>query len=145
MKKVLIGIVIAIAVIALLIGGLAIAANAYASSKSADDIPAHVELEPNELGTVVAVGKGLYDKNGDKFTIKGINFGNLFVAEGWMTVNSLGAAYNNDGSFKSVNYQGIVEEYEEVFQEEMDAVLADRVAKGDFTEEELNTLLDTFF
>ena len=145
MKKVLIGIVIAIAVIALLIGGFAVAANAYASSKSADDIPAHVELEPNELGTVVAVGKGLYDKNGDRFAIKGINFGNLFIWEGWMTVNSIGAAYNDDGSFKKVNEEGIVEEYEEIFQEEMDAILAERVANGDFTEDELAELLDIYF
>ena len=144
MKKLLIGIAIFLVSVIILAGSALTLGAIYVSSRS-DEIPESVDLQPNELGTVVAVGRGLYNADGTRFEIKGINFGNLFVAEGWMTVNSLGAAYNKDGSFKSVNYQGIVEEYEEVFQEEMDAVLADRVAKGDFTEEELNTLLDTFF
>ena len=57
-----------------------------------------------------------------------------------MTVNSIGAAYNKDGSFVSVNDQGIVEEYEEIFQEELDALLASR-----FTEEEIEALNDAYF
>ena len=38
-----------------------------------------------------------------------------------------------------------MEEYEEIFQEEFDALLAERIAKGDFTEEQLEELLDAFF
>ena len=144
-KKVLLGIGIALASILLIVGGFALAGNLYVAGKSADDIPAHVEITPNEFGTVVAVGRGLYDADGNRFDIKGINFGNLFIAEGWMTVNSVGALYNKDGSFQSVNEQGVVEAYEEIYQEEFDAILAERVANGDFTEEQLNQLLDTFF
>ena len=144
-KKVLLGIGIALASILLIVGGFALAGNLYVAGKSADDIPAHVEVTPNEFGTVVAVGRGLYDENGDRFDIKGINFGNLFIAEGWMTVNSVGALYNEDGSFQSVNEQGVVEAYEEIYQEEFDAILAERVAKGDFSEEELYELLNAFF
>ena len=124
MKKVLIIIGIVILSIALLLGGIAITVNICISNKSADDIPSHVDVEPNKYSTVVAVGRGLYDQNGDRFDIKGINFGNLFIWEGWVTVNSVGALYNNDGSFKKVNSDGIVEEYEEVYQEELDAILA---------------------
>ena len=144
-KKILIGIGIGILCLLLIVGGLALAGNLYANSKSADDIPANVEVTPNEFGTVVAVGRGLYDTEGNRFDIKGINFGNLFIAEGWMTVNSIGALYNEDGSFQSVNDKGVVEAYEEIYQEEFDAILADRVEKGDFTEEQLNEMLDTFF
>ena len=145
MDKILIGIVILLLVVLLVAGGLFLAGGNYVAKQSNADVPAHVDLTPNEFNTVVAVGRGLYDENGDRFEIKGINFGNLFVAEGWMTVNSLGAKYNDDGSFFKVNEQGIVEEYEEIYQEEMDAVLAKRIADGDFTADELKALNDAYF
>ena len=145
MKKILIAVGTLIAVVLLVAGGICAVGLVYMSDNFEEDIPNHVDILPNEYGTVVAVGKGLYDKNGNRFNIEGINYGNLFISEGWMTVNSVGAAYDEDGNFKSVNYQGIVEEYDELFQEEMDAILLDRVAKGDFTAEQLKTLYDTFF
>ena len=144
-KKILLAVGITLASLILLVVLVALAGNLYVANQNADDIPAHVDIAPNEHGTVVAVGRGLYDADGNRFDIKGINFGNLFIAEGWMTVNSVGALYNEDGSFQSVNEQGIVEAYEEIFQEEFDAILAERVAKGDFSEEELQQMLDTFF
>ena len=139
MKKLLLGIVIFILALLLFAGGVLLWGGLYASTYNFD-APEHVELEANEFGTVTAVGRGLYDAEGNRFDIKGINFGNLFIAEGWMTVNSLGALYNDDGSFVKVNEQGIVEEYEEIFQEEMDAILSER-----FSEEELKTLNDAYF
>ena len=145
MKKLLTGLVSILLVVVLLAGGLVVYANLYVSKQSNSDIPAHVDIEANEFGTVTAVGRGLYDANGDRFEIKGINFGNLFIAEGWMTVNSVGAAYNDDGSFVKVNKEGIVEEYEEIYQQEMDKILADRVAEGDFTQEQLDELNEAFF
>ena len=145
MKKLLTGLVSILLVVVLLAGGLVVYANLYVSKQSNSDIPAHVDIEANEFGTVTAVGRGLYDANGDRFEIKGINFGNLFIAEGWMTVNSVGAAYNDDGSFVKVDKEGIVEEYEEIYQQEMDKILADRVAEGDFTQEQLDELNEAFF
>ena len=140
MKKVLIAILIVILAVLLVAGGVLLWGYLYTANYDKFDAPQHVEIEPNEYNTVTAVGRGLYDENGDRFDIKGINFGNLFIAEGWMTVNSIGALYNKDGSFKKVNEQGIVEEYEEIFQEEMDNILAER-----FTEEELKALNDAYF
>lgn len=139
MKKFLLGLLITLAVILALAGTVILLANSYASNNGSDKIPERVEIEKNELGTIVAVGRGLYDENGDLFEIKGINFGNLFIAEGWMTVNSVGAAYEKDGSFVRVNEDGIVEEYEEIYQEEMDAIFAER-----FTDEEIEALNDAF-
>ncbi|MBQ8302179.1 MAG: cellulase family glycosylhydrolase [Clostridia bacterium] len=144
MKKVLIGIVILLLVVVIAAGAILFVGQNYVNSQG-DKIPDKVEVETSEFNTITAVGRGLYDENGDRFEIKGINFGNLFIAEGWMTVNSIGAAYNDDGTFKSVNDQGIVEEYEEIYQEEMDAILAERVANGDFTAEQLKELNDAFF
>lgn len=145
MEKFLIVLAIFLGVVLVAAGTLFYIGNNYVSNQNADAIPNHVELTPNAFNTVTAVGRGLYDENGDRFEIKGINFGNLFIAEGWMTVNSLGAKYNKNGTFVKVNEQGIVEEYEEIYQEEMDAVLAERVAKGDFTAEQLKELNDAYF
>ncbi len=145
MEKFLIVLAIFLGVVLVAAGALFYIGNNYVSNQNADAIPNHVELTPNAFNTVTAVGRGLYDEKGDRFEIKGINFGNLFIAEGWMTVNSLGAKYNKNGTFVKVNEQGIVEEYEEIYQEEMDAVLAERVAKGDFTAEQLKELNDAYF
>ena len=145
MKKILIGLVSVLLVVAIFAGSLVVYGNLYVSKQHNSDTPSHVDIEANEFGTITAVGRGLYDANGDRFEIKGINFGNLFIAEGWMTVNSVGAAFNDDGSFVKVNEQGIVEEYEEIYQEEMDKILADRVANGDFTQEQLDELNEAFF
>ncbi len=140
MKKLLLGLIIFLVIALVVVLGGAIFGNLYASSQKSSDIPSHVELQANEHGTIVAVGRGLYDKNGDRFEIKGINYGNLFIAEGWMTVNSIGAIYNDDGSFESVNDQGIVEGYEEIYQDEMDAIFADR-----FTDEQIEALNNAYF
>ena len=145
MKKAIIIVSIILASILVIAGGLLLYGHLYVSSHGTDRIADHVDITPNELHTVVAVGRGLYDENGQRYNIKGINFGNLFLAEGWMTVNSVGPACLDDGSFKKVNEQGIVEEYLEIYQEEMDAILAQRVARGDFTQAQLDALNDAYF
>ena len=89
---------------------------------------------------IIASGKGLYDENGNLFEIKGVNFGNLFISEGWMTVNSVGPLLNKDGSYVKQNKEGVVEEYEEIYQEEMDAILA-----GRFTDAQIKELNDAYF
>ena len=53
---------------------------------------------------------------------------------------SMGAAYNEDGSYLKVNDQGIVEEYEEIYQEELEAALQARVDNGEWTQEQLDAL-----
>ena len=145
MKKLLTGLVYMLLVVVILAGSLIVYGNLYVSKQHNSDTPSHVDIEANEFGTITAVGRGLYDENGDRFEIKGINFGNLFIAEGWMTVNSVGPLLNDDGSFVKVNEEGIVEEYEEIYQQEMDQILADRVANGDFTQEQLDELNEAFF
>ena len=108
MKKFLLGFLALILVVVIAAGAMLVyGMNSIKNQK--EDIADQVQIEKNEFGTIVAVDRGLYDQDGNRFEIKGINFGNLFIAEGWMTVNSIGAAYNKDGSFVSVNDQGLVE------------------------------------
>lgn len=107
-----------------------------------EETPLKVELNHIKTPTVKAYGKALYDSNGNYLQLKGINFGNWLIQEGWMTVNSLGAKYNEDGSFVKVNEEGIVEEYEEVTQEELEKALNDN---PNLTEEQVKELWDVYY
>lgn len=140
MKKVLITIVVIILALVLFAGGFLLWGDAYARNYK-HDIPDQVDIEPNSLNTITAVGRGLYTSDGKRFEIRGVNYGNLFIAEGWMTVNSIGAVTNDDGSYAKLNHDGtIVEEYQEIYQEEMDAILAEG-----FNDEQLEALNDAYF
>ena len=142
MREILIGIAILLAVILVLFGGVLLI-GVTVGNNYVYDAPEHIDLTPNSHGTITAHGKGLYDANGDRFDIKGINYGNLFIAEGWMTVNSVGALMENDNTYASNalnNEKNVVTEYEEIFQEEMDAILA-----GRFTDAEIEALNDAYF
>ena len=144
MKKILIGILCFILAILVAAGSLLVYGDLYAKNYK-NPAPEYVELEANEFNTITAVGRGLYDSNGKRFDIKGTNFGNLFILEGWMTINSVGALTDGN-SYTDLNDDGrYVEGYEEIFQEEMDAILASRVEKGDFTMEQLENLNNAYF
>ncbi len=47
---------------------------------------------------VSAYKNGLYDKNGNLLTLKGINAGNLFLQEGWISPFALEPLKNDDGT-----------------------------------------------
>ena len=97
-----------VAILALYIRVLAFRKNYY---EEIGEIPDHVDLENvSDPQPLQAIGRGIYDKNGDRVKLEGINFGNWLLQEGWMTVNSLGAKYNSKGA---------VVGYEETFQEEV--------------------------
>ena len=105
-------------------------------------IPDFVEVNHYQLRTIKAVGKGLYESNGNFIQLKGINFGNWLIQEGWMTPNSLGAKYNDDGTFTKVNEEGIVEEYQPVFQDELENALLNN---PNLTIEQIEELWDVYY
>ncbi len=139
MLKTILTIIIIIVVAALVIFAAVLCWGRHYRSSYEYDVPESITREAG-ASTVIASGKALYDEDGNLFEIKGVNFGNLFIAEGWMTVNSIGPLCNDDGTFAKVNEDGIVEEYEEIYQEEMDELLASR-----FTDEQLEALNDAYF
>lgn len=53
----------------------------------------------NTTGLVQAKGRSLYDKNGKLLRLKGVNIGNCFVSEQWLSPLSVGAKKNADGSY----------------------------------------------
>ncbi|MCR5079240.1 MAG: glycoside hydrolase family 5 protein [Bacilli bacterium] len=105
------------------------------------DVASHVD-PGNNRKAYFAKGRGTYDLNGDLFTLKGVNFGNYFMQEGWLSPFSLGEAKNEDGSYKKVNEEGIVEEYEEMYQEEMIAAMRNN---PNLSETKIASLWDAYY
>ena len=91
--------------------------------KDYNNLPKKVDVTHKKIETYKAINKGIYDLEGNLFQIQGINYGNLLIQEGWMSVNSLGPKLNEDGSYTKINSEGVIEEYEEVYQEELDLAL----------------------
>lgn len=91
--------------------------------KDYENLPKKAEVTHKKIETYKAINKGIYDLEGNLFQIQGINYGNLLIQEGWMSVNSLGPKLNEDGSYTKINSEGVIEEYEEVYQEELDLAL----------------------
>lgn len=105
-------------------------------------VPLKVTLKHEKLKTIKAYGRALYESDGNYIQLKGINFGNWLIQEGWMTPNSLGAKYNADGSFLKVNEEGIVEEYEQVFQDELEEALR---KNPNLNSEKIEKLWDAYY
>ena len=112
-------------IIGTLLIALGITANLAFNTNKKDyaSLPKTQNVEHEKIETYKAIGKGIYDLDGNLFQIKGINYGNLLIQEGWMSVNSIGPKLNEDGSYVKINEQGIVEEYLELYQEELDEAL----------------------
>lgn len=53
------------------------------------------ELIDNKTGFFKAYKTSLYDGNGKKIILKGVNLGNWFVQEPWMTVSAINGSFNN--------------------------------------------------
>ena len=73
-----------------IIGLLYINGSTYSDNYKSTE-PDKIEIDQNKnVKTIFANGRSLYDKDGNKFIMKGVNFGNWLIQEGWMTVNSIG-------------------------------------------------------
>ena len=135
----LFGFILGVVVLAVVFAVAVLAWGHHYRSNYTYDAPSHIE-RGEDAKTIIAEGRGLYDENGDLFQIRGVNYGNLFVVEGWLSPYSMGAKLNEDGSYFKQNKERVVEEYDEIYQEEMDALLA-----RNFTDEQLETLNDAFY
>ena len=107
-----------------------------------DEAPEKVEVKHYEMETIKSVGKALYDKDGNKIQLKGVNFGNWLNQEGWMSVNSIGPMLNEDGSYVKINDQGTVEEYLETPQEDINLALKNN---PNLTDEQIEELWNIYY
>ncbi len=110
--------------------------------KDYNNLSKKVEVTYKKIETYKAIDKGIYDLEGNLFQIQGINYGNLLIQEGWMSVNSLGPKLNEDGSYAKINSEGVIEEYEEVYQEELDLALKNN---PNLNQEKINELWSIYY
>lgn len=110
--------------------------------KEYNNLSKKVEVTHKKIETYKAIDKGIYDLEGNLFQIQGINYGNLLIQEGWMSVNSLGPKLNEDGSYVKINSEGVIEEYEEVYQEELDLALKNN---PNLNQEKINELWSIYY
>ena len=92
LKKLLITLGAALAAVALLIGGILLYSQNYSIPEQASSIE-------NSSGLVQASGRSLYDAQGNRLTLKGINAGQILLQEGWMSPFALEPLKNQDGSW----------------------------------------------
>lgn len=92
LKKLLIILSAAVVVLALIVGGLVLHSANYS-------VPEQAERIDNDTGLVQAVGRSLYDPEGNALQMKGINAGQILLQEGWMSPFALEPLKNRDGSY----------------------------------------------
>ena len=142
-KRILIIVISILGMIGFLLGGAFLKAHLFGSNYTGRDLDKHLVWENvDEVQPLKAVGKGLYNKNGDLVTLNGVNFGNWFMQEGWLSTTSLGALVDKDGEYIEVNEEGIITGYEEVFQEELLEALENN---PNLTETQIEELFDIYY
>lgn len=135
-KRIIIAIVSIVVLVVAVVGGHYLYSEFYTVA-----VAKEIELT-KETKTLTAHGKGLYDTNGDLVVLNGINYGNWLLQESWMSVNSIGVEYNDDGSYVKINNQGTVESYLEMSQDQLDEALANN---PNLSATQIETLWDTYY
>ena len=101
--------------------------------------PAPASTVENATGLVQAVGRGLYDAEGNLLQLRGINAGQILVQEGWMSPFALEPEKNADGSFVKDGDGNL--QYPEFSEEDLRAGLA---ANPNLKEYDLEQLLQLY-
>lgn len=91
------------------VGVVAIYSSTYSIPKQAASIE-------NNTGLVQASNHSLYDEDGNRLILRGVNFGNIFLQEGWLSPLALEPLKNDDGTYQRDNDGNI--KYPEFCQEE---------------------------
>lgn len=92
LKKLLIILGAILLLLALFVGGVVLYSVSYIVPEQAASIE-------NTTGLVQAHGRALYDAQGSKLQLKGINAGQILLQEGWMSPFALEPSKHADGSF----------------------------------------------
>lgn len=118
-------------------GGMVLHSKNYAPGEQAQSIV-------NETGLVQACGKSLYDAQGNRLQLKGINAGQILLQEGWMSPFALEPLKNEDGSFVKDGDGNI--QYPEFTEEEFRTALINNPNLKEYPLEDLLKLYwDCFF
>ena len=133
LKKLLIILGAVILLLALFVGGVVL----YSVTYSVPEQAASVE---NTTDLVQAHGRSLYDAQGNRLQLKGINAGQILLQEGWMSPFALEPSKNADGSFVT-DADGNLQ-YPEFTEEEFRAGLQ---ANPNLADRDLDELLQHYY
>ena len=114
-KRVLLGLGIFLLALALVVGGFVLHSNLY-------KVPAQAPSIQNTTGLIQAANRSLYDAEGNRIQLRGINAGQILLQEGWMSPFALEPEKNKDGSYVKDGDGNI--QYPEFAEEEFRAGLA---------------------
>ena len=92
LKKILAALAALVLAAVLFLGGALIYSATYTIAEQPETIQ-------NSTGLVQAFGHSLYDGDGNRLQLKGINAGQILLQEGWMSPFALEPLKNDDGSF----------------------------------------------
>ena len=124
-------------VAAAFVGGMVLYSKNYTPKEQAQTIT-------NDTGLVQAYGKSLYDAQGNRLQLNGINAGQILLQEGWMSPFALEPLTNEDGSYVK-DADGNIQ-YPEFTEEEFRKALKENPNLADYELEDLLKLYwDCFF
>ena len=115
LKRILLGTGCFVLALALIAGGFVLYSNLY-------KVPAQSPSIVNTTGLVQASGRSLYDAQGNRIQLRGINAGQILLQEGWMSPFALEPEKNKDGSYVK-DADGNIQ-YPEFSEEEFRTALA---------------------
>ena len=92
LKKVLVAVLCIVLAVVIFLDCFIVYSQKYTVENQAENIE-------NTTGLVQASGKSLYDADGNKIVLKGVNAGQILLQEGWMSPFALEPLKNEDGSY----------------------------------------------
>ena len=137
MKKYLKKLLVILAAVVVLAAAFVGGALLWSMNYSVPEQAASIE---NDTGLVQARGRALYDAQGQKLQLKGINAGQILLQEGWMSPFALEPLKNEDGSYVT-DADGNLQ-YPEFSEEQFRAGLK---VNPNLTEYDLDGLMDYYY
>jgi aryl-phospho-beta-D-glucosidase BglC (GH1 family) len=99
------------------------------------EVPDQPDTAVNTTGLVQAIGRSLYDAEGNRLKLTGVNAGQILLQEGWMSPFALEPLKNEDGSYVKDGDNNI--QYPEFTEEEFRTGLASNPNLKDHDVDEL--------
>ena len=114
---------------------IGILVGAFFANSMLYSVPEQPETAQNTTGLVQAIGRSLYDKDGNRLVLQGVNAGQILLQEGWMSPFALEPMKNEDGSYVKDSGDNI--QYPEFTEEEFRDALASNPNLQDYDLQEL--------
>ena len=127
-KTILLTLLILVAAVVLLAVAMLIHSKTYT-------VPEQAATIENDTGLVQASGRSLYDAQGNRLQLRGINAGQILLQEGWMSPFALEPLKNEDGSYVKDGGDNI--QYPEFTEMELRQALANNPNLEDYDVEQL--------